>query len=67
MTKESDEVSFHVLVKAKNGKKMTSVTKEDTLAAAESYFKARRDKGSEAGRLFLTRCCLGSHTILAKG
>lgn len=67
MTKESDEISFHVLVKAKNGKKMTSVAKENTLAAAESYFKARKDTGSDTGRLFLTRCCLGSHTVLAKG
>lgn len=67
MSKEDDKISFHVLVKAKNGKKMTSLTKEDTLAAAESYFKARKDAGKEAGRLVLTRCCLGSHTVLAKG
>lgn len=66
MSSKDAEETFHVLVKAKNGKKTMSVAKETTFAAAEAVFKARKENGQESGRLFLTRCVLGGHTILAK-
>lgn len=67
MVKKDDEISFHVLVKAKNGKKMSSLGSEKTLAEAEATFKERVNEGKTVGRLLLTRCHLGSHTILKRG
>lgn len=66
-TKKEDAVSFHVLVKARNSKKMSSVAKETTFSAAEAVFKIKKETAAYENRLFLTRECLGAHTILAKG